>query len=304
MALIAAQQHKILTASSGGTLRPPAGHAYRVRNIHCLPSSNDTLLTVTLGSLFLMHLRAKGKAGNHVPFPAVYTTAAYEQTPGTVFDLARRIGAPMDIPLCSDEILSVARYAEAGYVVLSYDDFTADDVHADEVNGSASGTRRYVHYVGNTAQVTATPVTGWTSLLPTGTDPWPIGGADVGENRTFRLLAALGCPCAVGSTSNKGYTGYLQLLLNGDMLFDEDRNGIPFVGDVSNVSTLAYKAISSMIGAMTAENPQPPLVFVPPIVAVKGDILTVVLTVPGATTGGIAAAGIDLAFLTEFTKAA
>lgn len=301
MALKERGRVKRLTASSGGTLTAPNHESFRVTDLFCVPSANDTYLTLIIEGVTVGKWRVAGLAGNHVPYPAVETAQKYERSTGGLFAWLRAHGIDLTYPVATGQSLTVQRYAQTGEVTVVYDAFDRDDVAETEVNGPKAATRRYLHYVTNTAAITTSPVTLATSLIWPGGEQWPIGARDVPHATTIRLLGLFGAPVAHGDGSaNKGYTTYLKLLREGDVLFDQDQNGLPFVGDSAQTADAAsYKAVASTIGPLTAEQPQPPLLFPEPLAFGPGATLTPDLIVAGAAASGIAAAEVDLAFLLE-----
>jgi len=292
---------KRLAASGGGSLEAPNHESFRVRGIHCVPSAADTFLEVVIEGVTVGKFRVAGKSGNHLPYPAALTAQIYESTTGGLFLACTLRGCPLDFPLAAGQTLTVSRAAEAGDVALVYDAYDAGDVAAEEPNGSNARIRRYLHYMQNEAAITESPGALDESLLWTGMQQWPVGGRQVPHNAVIRLLAILGCPCAEGTgAANEGYTTYLKLLREGDVLFDVDQNGLPFLGDVAAVAdAVAYSPVGSVVGPFTAEYPYPPLWLDPPMEFTPGETLTPQVVIAGLAGSGIAAAGLDVAMLLE-----
>lgn len=306
MGLIEAGRCQTSIASGGATFTPPDNESWRVRRLICVPSTNDTLLTLSIAGKCIGVLRVKGGAGNHAPFPSVQTAAAYEVEPD-LFALARSLGAPLDIPVANGENIALSRYAEAGRVGIVYDAYDAPDVKAEEANGSKCKVRTYLHYLTNSAAITASTArtTLDTSRQPTGLETWPVGGVRVPSNAQIELLAILGSASARGNGSAaKGATTQLWLVEeDGTVLLDPTgAAGIPFLGDAT-VTTDAetYKAVASLIGAFTAEQPKRPLILTPPMVYPAGSTLAPSVATTGAASGGIAASGLDVALLLRKT---
>lgn len=306
MALIEHARMRKLAASGGGSLEAPNHESYRVRGIHCVPSTNDTFLTVIIDGTTVGKLRVKGKSGNHCPYPAVTTAQIYEATVGGLMGEARARGFDMSFPVAAGQVLTVSRYAEAGNVGLVYDVFDRDDVAADEPNGSEATIRRYIHYMENASAFATSPGPLDKSLLWPGMHTWPVGGRQVPHNTTIRIAAVVGCPCALGNdAATMGYTTYLQLLREGNVLFDSEQNGIPFLADASYVtSTVGYVPKGSEVGPLTAEHPTGPLWLPEPLVFLAGETLTPQVACANLTGSGIAAAGLDVALLIEREVAA
>ncbi|KKK95973.1 hypothetical protein LCGC14_2667430 [marine sediment metagenome] len=64
--LLQANMVKRITASGGGDLEAKAGESLRVKRIECIPSSNDTYVTVRVDRVTTAYYRVKGKSGNHL----------------------------------------------------------------------------------------------------------------------------------------------------------------------------------------------------------------------------------------------
>jgi hypothetical protein len=306
MAIREIGRYKRITASGGGTLAAPSNEAYRLRDLFCTPSSNDTYLTLDIGGKTVLKIRVKGKSGNHAAYPGAKTTQLYEAVPRTLMAILRAAGFDMSVPIPAGYTLTVSRYAETGEVTLVYDVFDAADVRPDEPNGPDSKVQRYLHYLTNASAITASPATFDTSLIWTGGEAWPVGGVFVPDQVTINLAAIIGAPVARGNnTANKGYTDLLQLWMDGDVLLDSrDQNGIPFKGIAATTADAdTYGGAGSAVGAATAEDGHPPLILTPPKTFTQGDILTPKVTVTGAASGGIGAAGLDLCLALERIRA-
>jgi len=304
MALKERGRMKRIAASGGGTLVAPNHESFRVTGIFCVASAGDTYVTLIIDGVTVGKFRVADLAGNHIPYPVALTTALYEHTRGGLAAWLAANGIELTFPLAAGQTLTVSRYAEAGNVCLVYDAFDAGDVGADELNGSKARIRRYLHYVTNTAAITTAGATDLaTSLIWPGGDSWPVGGKQVALNTRMRVLGILGCPIAHGNVAgnaNTGYSTHLRLLKEGDVLFDDAQEGIPFLADVAHLANAAeYSPIASLIGPCTAEIPYPGLLFPDPLEFAPGEQLTPQLVVAGAAAEGIAASEADVAFILE-----
>jgi hypothetical protein len=301
MAVQSANQFKTITASGGGTLVAQAGQSLLLTDIFCVPSSSDTFLTLTIGGTTVGKFRVKGKSGNHCAFPSVFTALAAELVTRGLFAELRARGVDLSIPIASGETLTVTRYAEAGNVVLRYTVADAGDYKNTDPNGRLAKVRRYVNYVGNTAAVTALAYADLDySEMWAGFNAWPAGLLGVPENHRFTLFGLLGCPSGKGaSAANKGYTTNIQLIRENNVLFDPDRAGLPFLGDVAEATGQAYKEIASVVGALTAERPRPPLMFDTPLVFDRGESITGRVLITGAAASGHAINTIDVQYIEQ-----
>jgi hypothetical protein len=318
---------KLITGSGGGTLVADADESILVKDVLCAPSSNDTYVTLMTGGTTVGKFRVKGLSGNHLPYPHVKTAQIYEHRAGTILSWLRAAGAralgkvpaqydggledfldnPWDIrfPVASGETFTVSRYAETGNVAVLYDLYDPGDVKPDMPNGTQSRKRRYLHYGTNSASAADGDCAVATSLMWSGGEGWPFDASDVPVSTVYRLLAIIGNPLAKGAAStNKGYTTHLKLLTENTVLFDEDRNGLPFLGDTGGISAASYVSGGSVVGDLTAENPRPPLLMIPPMEFKPGQHLTTKVVIAGYASGGPGAGELALAYALEREYAA
>jgi len=301
MTLRERNQVKIMTALTARTLRADEDESFLIKDIFCVPEATDTYLTLYTQGVTVGKIRVKGLAGNHLPFPFVKTAQIYEALTGGLLARLRSVGFDLNYPVASGETFTVSQVPSSGYVALVYDIYDSADITPDMPNGSRSNIRRYVHYGTNTAAITASPGAVDLSLIWSGGDKWPFDGSGIAEKNKYRLAAILGAPCAHGNaTINKGYTTHLKLIHRNNVLFDEDRNGLPFKGlSTQTADAASYESTGTVIGPLTAENPAAGLVFDPPLEFVEGDKLTTQVVVADAAATGIAGSEIDLAYVLE-----
>lgn len=305
MGLLERNMVKHLIGSSGGTLLAEAGESFRVKDVFCQASANDTYVTLAIDGKAVNKIRVAGKSGSHLPYPASYVASLAEGViPFGLFAYLRGHGFDLTIPVPSGSILSVSRYAEAGDVALVYDRYAAGDVKADEPNGPLAKVLRYLHYGTNLIAVTATPCIIDTSLIWTGGDKWPFDATAVPGDMLLRLCGILAPPIASGNNAgnaNTGYSTHLRMYREGDMLFDsKDQTGIPFLGDVAQVANArSYKPIASVIGPMTSTQPKPGFMLSPPLDFPAGDKLTTHVAFTGAAAQGVLTLEMDFCLLLE-----
>lgn len=325
MGLLLRNQVKLITASGGGTLVTPANRGYLIKGIFCSPSAADTYITLLCQGTTVGTFRAKGKAGNHIPFPFIKTSQIYEYAPGGIITRLRMQGQElldipigpyagdldnwlknrMDIrfPVAAGETFTVSRYAEAGNLALLYDVYDDVDINPAMPNGSQSLIRRYLHYITNVLAGANGSVALSTSVKSGGPDTWPISPGNVPDNTTFRLLAIAACPHAFGAAAtSQGYTTHLIVMRGSTALFDspEDHVGIPMLGETTAALGAASQvSFGSLIGPCTAENPGSPFVVDPVLEFGKGETLTLALQYAGWSTPGLTAGLFDCAVVLE-----
>jgi len=286
--LLQANMIKRITASGGGDLEARSGESLRIKRIECIPSTNDTYLTVCVDRVTVAFYRIKGKSGNHL------STILSAYLKRNLMEFLTERGINVTIPVAEGQVLTVKRYAEAGNVILIYDRFTAGDIKASDPNGSESKTYTLIQY----AKVgTAPTVSGDakidTSLTPAEFIDFPCGKV-VPPLYTVDLLGILGSPFVDGAAGPISFaTSFMKLVKDREVLFDPDRNGLPFDGQNAAATALAYQSNFSLIGPQTevlvntnAITNGEPLMFDPPLRFEAGQELNAYLTVvkTGAAT--------------------
>lgn len=272
---------KRLTASGGGSLQAQAGESLLVRGIQCIPSANDTYLTLSVDRVSVAYYRVKGKSGNQL---GSHLTGYVK---GNIMDFLTRAGVNVSIPIASGQTLTVSRYAEAGNVMLVYDRYDEGDIKASDPNGSDGKEYVFLQY----AKVGTAPTASGDALIDTAVTPaefpdFPCGKV-VPANTEIELLGIAGCPVNDGEAGPAGFaTTYLKLVRNREVLFDPDRLGIPFDAQDATATSIVYAPQFSLIGpgasALLNTNvtpPADPLLFTPPLVFASGEELNAYLSV-------------------------
>jgi len=288
---------KIFTASAQ-TLEANGDESFLIREVLAVSGSAAEYLDLTIAGTQLGRFRTYGKAGNHIPFPA--DVAGFGPAP-TLLRLLAGIGWPIEYRVATGETLTVTWDTNAvdSWAAVVYDRYDAGDVKAEDLNGSRSKVRRYLHYADNLT-VAAAVEDIQTSNMWAGGSGWPFDGDSVPEAHVFRIKGILGCPVAIADgTTLVAYTTHLRMMKRGTVLFDEDRNGLPFRGDAGHTAAADdYDPDGSLIGDMTEGHPEPPLIFDPPLEFVEGDTL-LTQAVLSAVPTGLTVGAITIAYLLE-----
>jgi len=271
---------KVLTgkydAVISDSIEAPAGQSLLIKGIYCQPSSNDTYLTLQTDRVTVGFWRLKGQSGNHLSH---IRTAVIESN---VMEFLAAKGINVSIPVAEGQVFTVSRYAEAGRVVLVFDRFDAGDIRADMPNGSDAKEYTFMQYMnivmGRTDSGNALFDA---SLSPAEFPDFPCGKV-VPANHRITMLGLVGCPWRDGQSGGIGlYTTHIKLIREREVLFDEDRNGIPFDAYLHTGSTALYAAGFSLIGAGRRMGQSghsgtgDPLIFDPPLVFEAGVELNV-----------------------------
>jgi len=272
---------KRITASGGGDLEAKTGESLRIKRIECIPSTNDSYLTVSVDRVTLAFYRIKGKAGNHL------STVLTGYLKRNLMEYLNNMGINVTIPVAEGQTLTIKRYAEAGNVMVIYDRYTAGDVKASDINGSASSLYNFVQY----AKVGTAPTASGDHLIDTALTPaefpdFPCGKV-VPARHTIELLGIAGCPFVdAASAGNNFATTFLKLVKDREVLFDPDRNGIPFDGQNASADTIIYGSNFSLIAPYTevllntnAIANGEPLMFDPPLKFEAGQELNAYLSI-------------------------
>ncbi len=244
--LLQSNMIKRITASGGGDLEAKAGESLRVTGIQCIPSTNDTYLTVRVDRVTTAYYRVKGKSGNHL------ATNRVDYLKRNIMEFLARMGVNVTIPVAEGQTLNVSRYAEAGNVMVIYDRYTAGDVLASDPNGSESNSITFLQY----ASIGTTPTASGDAKLDTAITPsefpdFPCGKV-VEARHTVEMFGVIGCPFVNGESGPAGWaTSFMKFVKDREVLFDTDRNGIPFDAQNTSATADSYGANFSLIGPGT-----------------------------------------------------
>lgn len=279
---------KRLIGSSGGNLSAAAGESLLVKRLECIPSASDTYLTLSVDRVTVGYYRVKGKSGNHLG------TILSDYLKSNLMEFLANKGVNVAIPVGEGQTFNVARFAEAGNVIIIYDKYDAGDISPTMPNGSDSKEFTFIQY----AKVGTAPTATGDALIDTALSPaefpdFPCG-AVVPALHLIKLLGIVGCPVCNASAANVNFeTTFMKLIKGREVLFDEDRNGIPFDAQDAVVTADTYKSNFSLIGSCTPillntnviANGDP-LMFDPALEFVSGEELNAYLSVikNGAST--------------------
>jgi len=278
--LLQSNMVKRIIASGGGDLEAKTGESLRVKRIECIPSTNDSYLTLSVDRVTVAYYRVKGKSGNHL---STILTAYLKRN---LMQFLTDFGINVTIPIAEGQTLNISRYAEAGNVIIVYDRYSAGDVKESDPNGSASGLYTFIQY----AKIGSTPAASGDFLIDTALTPaefpdFPCGKV-VPAKHTIELLGIVGSPFCQGIAGPHSLaTTFFKMIKDREVLFDTDRNGIPFDGQNAAATATEYKSNFSLIGPCTevllntnAIANGDPLMFEPALKFEAGDELLAYIT--------------------------
>lgn len=234
---------KRITASGGGDLQADTGESFLIKGIEVNPSGNDTYLTLRVDRKTVGVYRVGGRAGNHLSF---HTEGNFKNN---LMEFLIGEGVNVAIPVEEGQTFTVSRYAETGNVVIIYDIYSAGDMKAVMPNGSAAKDYFFCQYLDSTETLTASGDIDINTSLSPGEFPDFPGGKSVPARHTIEILGIAGSPCC-DKTSGDNYflSQYLKLVKDREVLFDEDRNGIPFFAKKPSEDEVMYRTTFSLIG--------------------------------------------------------
>jgi len=295
--LIQANKVKRITASGGGDLSAAAGKSLLVKAIYCIASTNDTYLTIRVDRVTVAFYRVKGRGGNHLsPLIALYSILH-------LMEYLTSRGVNVSIPVAEGQTLNVSRYAETGNVIVVYDEYDAGDIQANMPNGSAASEYVFMQYMSSSETPTASQdISIDTSLSPAEFPDFPAGKV-VPANHEITLLGLAGHPFTTGAAGPNAWgTSFVKLVKEREVLFDNDRNGLPFDGQDATATADAYGCNFSLIGSCTpvlldsgVQAIGPPLLFDPAIPFSEGAELNVYLSGVMTTAAAWEETMVDLA---------
>ena len=205
--------------------------------------------------------------------------------PMNLMDWLTNKGINMSIPVAEGQTFTITRAGDTGALVVVYDIYDAGDIRADIVNGTESKEYNFIQYMTAAEVLKASQdYLLSVSLSPAEFPDFPCGKV-VPAKTAIDILGVTGMPVNVGDGTNSTTTTFLKLVKDREILFDEDRDGIPFEGLAATAAATTRKIVSSLIGdcvsiATGLSDPSygVPLLFDPPLHFVSGEELLVYLT--------------------------
>lgn len=211
--------------------------------------------------------------------------------PMNLMDWLMSKGVNMSIPVAEGQTFTITRASNTGAIVVIYDIFDAGDIRADMINGADSKEYNFIQYMTTAAGITtATDTLLSVSLSPAEFPDFPCGKV-VPAKTSIDVLGVAGMPYSKNAGGNKTSIDFLKFIKDREILFDEDRDGIPFAAVDDTAGTTPRAIVSSLIGDCVSigasfSNPSygVPLLFDPPLHFVSGEELLLYLSTV-VTTG-------------------
>lgn len=229
--------------------------------------------------------------------------------PLNLMDFLTEKGINVTIPIAEGQTFTIDRPDDTGDVVVVYDMYDAADILATMPNGSAAKEYTFIQYM--TASAALESLGDHlldVSLSPAEFPDFPCGKV-VPARQKIDILGIVGAPVSKGDAA-AGYTTaqYIKLVKDRETLFDEDRNGIPFMAVNETGAVAKYQTDFSLIGdcvSVGADLADPsyglPLLFDPVLSFASGEELLVYLTCTYNASGTVAVAEVRVAMIMHVT---
>ena len=232
---------KRFTAISTDKLEANAGESFLIRAIYVAPETDNDYLVLKVDRKTVGVYRIYGKSGNHLD----RINLGYTHKNLMEFLLSKDINC--SIPVAEGQSFTVSSVGTSPVVVILYDTYDAGDVRADMFNGTESKEYMFIQYMDTSDTVDATETVELdTSLSPAEFPDFPCGKS-VPANTEIDIVGLVGSPSGTGDfAANYIGTSYLKMVKEREVLFDEDRNGIPFFY-APNETTSDYSAEFTLI---------------------------------------------------------
>lgn len=236
---------KRFDADCGYALEAKSGESFLIKALYVTPETDNDYLILKVDRKTVGVYRIYGRSGNHL---GVMNTGYVNKN---LMEFLQSKGVNCSIPVAEGQSFSVSSVGTFPVVVVVYDTYDAADIRADMPNGTDSKEYLFVQYMDTSATIDASEtVVLDTSLSPAEFPDFPCGKA-VPANTEIEILGLAGCPCGDGFAAGT-YIGssYVKLVKERETLFDEDRNGIPFLYQWDSLAG-AYLSAFSLIGSCT-----------------------------------------------------
>lgn len=290
--------------TAGLTLEANTGESFLVKCIYVGIVTTASYLAVKVDNFSVAYYLVMGKRGNELG------GVRHSARGINLMKLLVDMGLPFSIPIAEGQKLTLPALDGAGTLQVVYDRYDAGDIRADMPNGTASKQFGFIQYLRETSVIAASGDLLLDKAITPAEFPDFPAGKSVPANMRIKLHGITGCPVAdYSSTDNGFYSTYLKLVKDREVLFDEDRNGFPFLADSTDDSSPEYDKSESIIGSVGEHDApfnynieKPPLFFDPPLEFISGEELLVYLTFVKVGTHTMAADLAAVALILEVNK--
>lgn len=271
---------KTKLVTEGITLEAGVGESFRIRAIYTGGITAPSYLTVKIDNFTSAFWRVYGRRGNQLGCitPAVRGVNLMRQ-------LVER-GLKFMLPIAEGQKLVLPACTGTGYMVVLYDRYSAGDVLATEPNGTLSKVFSFIQYLDAAAVLSASGDMALDTALTPAEFPNFPADAPVPPKMRIKCHGIVGSPVSDYASAGNGFwTTYLKLIRQREVLLDEDRLGLLFVGQLVSGPGGDYADVQTLIGtgaeAAAADNNfkfDEPYWFEPSLDFGTGEELNVILS--------------------------
>lgn len=238
---------KRFAAVATDVLEANAGESFLIRGLYVVPETDNDYLVMKVARKTVGVYRIYGRAGNHLGV----MRADYIHK--NLMEFLQSKGVNCSIPVAEGQSFSVSTAGTSPVVVIVYDTYDAGDIRADMPNGTDSKEYMFIQYMDNPNAVEAVgDVLLNTSLSPAEFPDFPCDRS-VPANTEIDILGLVGCPVGEGDSYIGLFSSYVKLIKEREVLFDKDRNGIPFFYLGSSYNIGDHWSDFSLIGACVSQ---------------------------------------------------
>lgn len=291
---------QLYTDETEGEIEAKAGESLLIRRIETYQATGDTYITLKTDRVTTGVYRIKGRSGNHIE--TVHTAVVKFN----LMEFLAQKGINVALPVAEGQTFSFVVDTAVDAILVVFDRYSAGDMLKTAPNGSEAKEYTFMQYM-NISTEPADAINGHfdTSLSPKEFPGFPCAEV-VPARHSISLLGLIGCAWCDGQATDKGYyTTHIKLIKDREVLFDPERNGIPFQSYYISGSSGIYGADWSLIGGGSRFSGAigVPLMFDPPLEFVSGEELNVyaVCTAYGTDPGWTVAVP-DLAAILKVVK--
>ena len=297
-------------ADSVVELSADTGEAFMIKDV-IVDGSNDNYIVLEIDKTTVGFFRVDaGALGSHLP-PSQAVTKNYRimrgiRAGGSVTLISYMIdqGWMRGYPVAEGQTFRVKPYTSGkklNNVVIIYEKYDAGDIKKDMPNGSEASEYVFVNYGQPSSILTTAGDYEINQIITCAEFPdFPVGDA-VPSKHEIEILGLLGSEC-IDYDGSDDYTNtkYLKFYKGRKVLFDDDRNGLPFYHPVfDGISAgLHIGRGFSVVGNYSLYDRREPFIPPTPLVFKAGDELKVYITAgQGTNTGEIPKVNAEIAFI-------
>ncbi len=287
-----------LSADTAVELSADTGESFMIKDVIIYGATDDYVLLeidkTTVGFFRVDH----GSLGSHLPTNrtnargSAFYTGFKPDSSITLIAYMIRKGWMEGYPVAEGQTFRVKPFTSGKSlvnVIIIYEKYDAEDIKKDMPNGSEASEYTFVNYGQPTSPLTTGGDYEINKVMTCAEFPdFPIGDA-VPAKHEIEILGVLGSEVIdYDGTDDYTCTKYLKFFKGRKVLFDEDKNGLPFYQPTfSDISAGTYFGRGiSVVGNYSVKDRREPFVPQQPLTFKAGDELKVYITAVQATNAG------------------